>query len=600
MSIYFNNIEINTLNLGSTEISEVYMGTNKIWPFGIIEDFDPYWENVILLLPCDDEAESITFEDKSLIGNIVTSDGGTKVKEDVPKFGSGCMTSDGIGGDVNTIFLDNDVHINGSEDWTIEMWVGYPDFSYNDYSVFDLYGSAINVRGSYDTWSLIINNVTTIFSHQIPFPGLNEWKHMAFERHGSTTSFYINGELAASGNSVDITGTGGDSVLCSGPGNGWIARYDDWRVTKDIARYKGPFTKPTRPHPIFVPPTYSEIILTNNPVAYYRMDEKSGTDINDISGNNNDGTVNGTIIFDKSSAVELADDSSIEFTNTGTIDLPAELGSATDNSFSLECWAKFTASGNCLTFVNVASGTNKASLTCGRSGTHTIGFIVGEGVSDGGVANWYYDAGAPINDDEWHHLVAVWDGTAKIYIDAVDTSYLSNGSAYISGTNKIGGGYYGGMTGDIDEVAIYDTALTQEQITKHYNKRYRPPNEVKISTFNVSAAYNVSNAVSASTFNVSAAYNVSNAVSASTFNVSSVHSVSNSLAVSTFNVSVAYTNLTNMLRISTFNVCDAYKVNNNLRISTFNVCDAYKVNNNILVSTFLICDAYTTTDYENS
>ena len=74
---------------------------------------------------------------------------------------------------------------------------------------------------------------------------------------------------------------------------------------------------------------------------------------------------------------------------------------------------------------------------------------------------------------DWHHVVAEFDGTTrKIYLDGVLV-----GSDKPSGHNAAIANFRVGSTnsgewfdGLIDEVAIYDKALTQEEIIEHYRR----------------------------------------------------------------------------------------------------------------------------------
>jgi gliding motility-associated-like protein len=76
-----------------------------------------------------------------------------------------------------------------------------------------------------------------------------------------------------------------------------------------------------------------------------------------------------------------------------------------------------------------------------------------------------------VNDNKWHHLTAVRNGTTlSIYVDGVlDVSQTITGSQNISNTAALAIGSSpacssGWTTGSIDEVRLYDTALTQANI----------------------------------------------------------------------------------------------------------------------------------------
>ena len=95
---------------------------------------------------------------------------------------------------------------------------------------------------------------------------------------------------------------------------------------------------------------------------------------------------------------------------------------------------------------------------------------------------WIYDGAwknsgnstTSIGDGNWHYIVGVYDGTyLKIYVDGVQessnnigaTTLNSNSNPVIIGSNGGSSEFWNGL---IDEVAIFDIALTAEEIKKRY------------------------------------------------------------------------------------------------------------------------------------
>lgn len=78
-----------------------------------------------------------------------------------------------------------------------------------------------------------------------------------------------------------------------------------------------------------------------------------------------------------------------------------------------------------------------------------------------------------ITDSNWHHYAATFDGTTKVYIDGIDVTNTSQ-SGTVLGTNDnkmyIPGdaAHTNNFNGTIDEVAIYSSALSAEEIAQHY------------------------------------------------------------------------------------------------------------------------------------
>jgi hypothetical protein len=94
---------------------------------------------------------------------------------------------------------------------------------------------------------------------------------------------------------------------------------------------------------------------------------------------------------------------------------------------------------------------------------------------------WYCNGGTEIltsgtnyADGKWHHAVGTYSsGTIKLYIDGVQYGTTGTGVAGTTGTTTIAIGWDGGTSeyfnGKLDEIAIYSVALTQTQVTAHYN-----------------------------------------------------------------------------------------------------------------------------------
>ena len=99
---------------------------------------------------------------------------------------------------------------------------------------------------------------------------------------------------------------------------------------------------------------------------------------------------------------------------------------------------------------------------------------------------WAYFNDTPAQDDgEWHHWVLYVDTTnilnSKLYVDSVligfnQTKTTSSTAAYtqsltIGSDRQVGGNSF---EGKIDEFAVYDRELKQDEITRMYNTYYSP------------------------------------------------------------------------------------------------------------------------------
>ena len=73
----------------------------------------------------------------------------------------------------------------------------------------------------------------------------------------------------------------------------------------------------------------------------------------------------------------------------------------------------------------------------------------------------------------WHHCVITYDGTTiKMYIDGTlqtDTETFTTDISYTGVVPLIGDGATGNLVGKLDEISVYNYAITQAAVTKIYN-----------------------------------------------------------------------------------------------------------------------------------
>jgi glucose/arabinose dehydrogenase len=192
--------------------------------------------------------------------------------------------------------------------------------------------------------------------------------------------------------------------------------------------------------------------------AAYGFDENTGTAIGDSSGKLNNGTTAGTtwapgkygsaLSFNGSSSrVTIPDSPSLDLTR----------------ALTLEAWVKpTTVSGWRSVAMKERTGGILYSLYAGESGSKPLGQV-----DNGAEQNAAGTASLPTNT--WSHLAVTWDGaTLRLYVGGVPVaSKAVTGSLAVStapfriGGNGIWGEYFSGA---IDEVRVYDHALTQTEI----------------------------------------------------------------------------------------------------------------------------------------
>jgi hypothetical protein len=203
---------------------------------------DLYWSDVSLLMTGDD------LYDHSATAKSITVTGNTTVNKAVKKYGTGSLYFDASSDYVT--FTDSTGF--GSNDFTIELWF-YPTTSWagafslgatanTDYAGITFANSGtiyISTTGS--SWQYTAINCGTVSN--------NTWTHLAFTRSGNNFYVWNNGTLASttaiSGSIANKTGQnyiGTKSDAMASSLNGYI---EDFRITKNVARYNANFTPPT-------------------------------------------------------------------------------------------------------------------------------------------------------------------------------------------------------------------------------------------------------------------------------------------------------------------------------------------------------------------
>jgi len=216
---------------------------------------------------------------------------------------------------------------------------------------------------------------------------------------------------------------------------------------------------------------YRDIILPDNPVRYYELDELSGTTLNDSSGNNGHATViSGSVGWGQ---VPLAPGSEFSALFDGDT---ATLANPITTDFSIEFWVQKTGTwrndgnhwykGNGLIDAEVGGNTNDFGVS-GRG--NSISF--GVGGSDTTITT-----NVAVNDGKPHHIVVTRNNTTgrmEIWVDGV-LDVFGTGPTGVRGPSTISIGNMltgeGGPTANtyLDEIALYDYVLEQDAIERHF------------------------------------------------------------------------------------------------------------------------------------
>lgn len=223
--------------------------------------------------------------------------------------------------------------------------------------------------------------------------------------------------------------------------------------------------------------SYASTVLSDNPLAYWRLGEAPGSqNASDSSGNNYIGTYSGGITLGGAGAIANDSNTAARSDGTGTVVLPT-LSIATN--FTIEGWTY-------LTDANWNSTNDYNNTLYGKWGD--VRLLIHPGTSNpnayavgyfGVWLNGQEYALTPVdsssnNTNQWVYWALVRNAsTLTLYRNGVQiaqrTDLPATATANISGNlfTEDTTDYF--LKGSIDEVAVYTTALTSSRIQAHYS-----------------------------------------------------------------------------------------------------------------------------------
>lgn len=211
--------------------------------------------------------------------------------------------------------------------------------------------------------------------------------------------------------------------------------------------------------------SYSDAVLADAPESYYRLGEASGTSATDSSGHSHTGTYTGGVTLGTNGAIQGDSDKAVTLDGTNDYVSVPSLALA-NTSFSVEVWIKPvthpTHDWQDIFVALTGIYSDNKSLILRLYNTGTLGFFY--------VPDELYSS-SPISFGVWTHLVIVYNSgtdTSTIYINGVASNSNSAGPFAGSNPSMSFGSTDWFAIGDVDEAAIYLSALSTEQIEAHY------------------------------------------------------------------------------------------------------------------------------------
>ncbi len=219
--------------------------------------------------------------------------------------------------------------------------------------------------------------------------------------------------------------------------------------------------------------TYTASVSNLTPVAYYRLDETSGTTLHDSSANGYNLTLAGSgTTLNVAGAINGDTDTAIQYNGSGYA--CNTTSNSLSGTFTVEAWVNPSATGSTYGIV----GSRESS-----DYSFDMSYISGQFHADiGNGTSWLTQtanttASTYTTLNAWYHVVYVVTPTGyTVYVDGVNAgsnSYTSATPLLFNSSHNLcvgaSGSNLNNFKGKIDEVAVYNTALSSTQILNHYN-----------------------------------------------------------------------------------------------------------------------------------
>ena len=223
-------------------------------------------------------------------------------------------------------------------------------------------------------------------------------------------------------------------------------------------------------------------------VSYWKFDEATGNIAFDSSGSGHDGTlVNGPTWTTGKVGNALSFDGVDDYVDIGNLDVDG-------TGLTLTAWFKadsFIAGSADNRLISKATGSNTQDHYWMLSTISSDGVKLRFRVKTDGTTELIATSGN-INTDEWVHAAAAYDGSSMIlYKDGAEvgtlpkTGTISINSAVPAWIGRNPGGY-APFDGTIDEVHIYNRALSENEVLELYNST--PPALFNIQATNITSS----------------------------------------------------------------------------------------------------------------
>ncbi|MEA3272906.1 MAG: LamG domain-containing protein, partial [Patescibacteria group bacterium] len=319
-------------------------------------------------------------------------------------------------------------------------------------------------------------------------PNDGEWHHLVwlFDSSASTGKLYIDGSQFGNTQSYTAMNISGNVKIGSHNdppiGSWYTGKIDEFKIYEYLLDEDEIKVEYNRGKALMVAPPENPTVTASGahpggsaPIMHLTFDEKIGTTSTDRTGNGNDGgivdgTWKGSGYCKKGGCLEFdGSDDYVRVVDTNILDFGT-------GDFSVSWWAKLIdIDASNFMISKYPPNATEGAFDFGTTATgDDIDFLVRDNTT-GGTYSRVTSSGVSITDNKWHHFVATRnDQELNAYVDGVlagTHSGLASGSDVSNSSNLLIGARQSSLfQGNIDDVKIWDRALTVAEVAYEYNK----------------------------------------------------------------------------------------------------------------------------------
>ncbi|CAN5322876.1 hypothetical protein BH10PAT1_BH10PAT1_1780 [soil metagenome] len=307
-------------------------------------------------------------------------------------------------------------------------------------------------------------------------PGQWNYVSYTFDASSKAKKIYYNGVLVASGTaSGNFSGNGTYSIGSSAGSEFWNGKIDEVKIYNYVTSPSQIIENMNGGHPVGGSPIGSQIIK-------WSLDEQNGSTVNNsgFGAPSYGGTTSGTSWLTNTACKINGCLNFSGTTNNVAAGSPTFFDGLTTMSVTFWMNSQTAFNSNYSVISKIDSSSNAWQIRTTGAGDQ-LRIVISNAATD--TSNYCVTSGLAFTLSTWQHVAVVYDGTAptgsniKVYLNGVawtcsvtgtiPTAIRTSTATLRLGQNAAGGS---GFIGYLDEVKIYNTALTASQVLIDYNQ----------------------------------------------------------------------------------------------------------------------------------